>query len=99
MKIINESNFNEEIAVGKVLVDFYADWCGPCKMFSEVLENVQDKIEIDIIKVNVDTFPDLASKYNVFSIPTILLLDNLNVLKTHTGYLNPNELIEFINKK
>lgn len=94
-----EKNFEDEFKNKKVLVDFYANWCGPCKMFSEVLENIQGKLPFDIVKVDVDKFPEIASRYNVFSIPSIFLMDNLEVLSNHVGFLNENELLEFINKK
>ena len=91
-----EKDFDKEIKDKKILVDFYADWCGPCKMLNEVFQEVEDKIEIDILKVNVDNFPEIAEKYNVFSIPTLYIFDKSNILKSHTGFLNPSELLEFI---
>ena len=94
-----ENDFKKEIENKKILVDFYANWCGPCKMFAEVLENVEKEIDIDILKVDVDKFPEIAKEYAVLSIPTIYLFDNLQVIKKQVGYLNPNELMEFVNKK
>ena len=91
-----EKKIDEELKGKKVLVDFFATWCGPCKMFSETLKEVEKEIDIDIIKVDVDKFPDEASRYNVFSVPTIYLFDDLKIMKTHTGYLNKEELIEFV---
>ena len=70
-KIYNGENF-DEIIKNKILVDFYADWCGPCKMLGPVLENIN---EIEIIKVNVDNYNDLARKYGVMSIPCLILFD------------------------
>ena len=94
-----ENDFKKEIENKKILVDFYANWCGPCKMFAEVLQNVEKEIDIDILKVDVDKFPEIAKEYAVLSIPTIYLFDNLQVIKKQVGYLNPNELMEFVNKK
>ena len=91
-----EKDFDKEIADKLVLVDFYADWCGPCKMLAEVFSKVEKDLEVDILKVDVDKFPEIAERYNVFSIPTIYLIEKGNILKSHTGYLNPNELIEFV---
>ena len=93
-----EKDFENEIKNKRILVDFYASWCGPCKMMSEVFEEIKDKIDFDILKVDVDKFPEIASKYNIFSIPTIYLLDNSEIKKSHTGYLNSKELLEFIDK-
>lgn len=92
-----EKDFDLEIKDKKVLVDFYANWCGPCKMIGEVFENIQDEINVDILKVDVDKFPDIAGIYNVFSIPTLYLIENGKILKSHTGYLNKEDLKEFIN--
>ncbi len=94
-----EKDFDSLIKDKKVLVDFYADWCGPCKMLAPVLEEISDKISIDILKVDVDKFPDIAERYNVFSIPTIYIIDKGEILKSHTGYLNPTELLSFIEEK
>ena len=94
-----EKDFDKEISNKKILVDFYADWCGPCKMLAEVLKEVQDKLEVDVLKVDVDKFPEIAERYSVFSIPTLYLIENNNIIKKHTGYLNPNELINFVNEK
>ena len=88
-----ENNFDEEIKNKRILVDFYADWCGPCKMMASVLENVEG---IDVLKVNVDNFPDLAQKYGVMSIPTLILFDNNQQVKSNIGFINEDELKEFI---
>ena len=94
-----EKDFDKEIKDKKILVDFYADWCGPCKMLAEVFKEVEDKLEVDVLKVDVDKFPEIAERYSVFSIPTLYLIDNNNIIKKQTGYLNPNELISFVNEK
>jgi len=94
-----ENNFDLEVKGKKVLVDFYANWCGPCKMIGEVLEKVSKEIDIDILKVDVDLFPELAARFNIFSIPAIYLIEDGSVVKSHVGYLNKNELLNFINEK
>ena len=77
MKVIKESEFINEINEGLVLVDFYADWCGPCKMLSPILEEINDEDEnVKIIKVNIDDSRFLAKYYQIQSIPTLILLRN-----------------------
>ncbi len=88
-----ENNLLSEISEGRVLVDFYADWCGPCKMMSEMLNKIND---IKIIKVNVDKYMDLAQQYGVMSIPTLILFDNGNLIRQHVGMMSLNELNDFI---
>ena len=88
-----ENNFDEEIQNKRLLVDFYADWCGPCRMLGNVLENIND---IEILKVNVDKFPEIDRKYMVMIIPTLLLMDNGKVVKNNVGFMNEDELNEFI---
>lgn len=88
-----ETNFDEAISNKRILVDFYADWCGPCRMLGSVLENIND---IEILKVNVDKYPDIAQRYMVMSIPTLLLMDNGKVIKNNVGFMNEEELREFI---
>ena len=88
-----EKNFDEEIANKKVLVDFFAEWCGPCRMQSEVLKEFTD---IDVIKVDVDKFSEIAKQYGIMSIPTLILFENGKVIKTHTGFMNISLLQEFI---
>lgn len=79
-----------------VLVDFYADWCGPCKALEPVLEELQDELNIEIVKVNVDNFMSFAREQKVLSIPTIKIFKNGKVLKEKTGLMTKDELKEFI---
>ena len=65
----NENDFENEINKEFVLVDFYADWCGPCKMMGKVLE----EMDLNILKINVDNFPDIAREFKVMSIPTLII--------------------------
>lgn len=87
------NNFNDLIQE-KVLVDFYANWCGPCKMLSPVLEKVSD--EVKILKVNVDEYQDLSKQYGVMSIPCIILFDGGKELKRNIGFIPESKLREFI---
>ena len=76
IKHIEEKDFNEEIKKGKVLVDFYATWCGPCKMLGLVLEKIEKEIDIPILKVDVDKTENISSEYKIYSVPTLILLNN-----------------------
>ncbi len=87
-----EEDFNN-IIQNRVLVDFYADWCGPCKRLGTILEEIND---IDILKVNVDLFQNISNKYGVMSIPTIIIFDKGNEIKKSIGFKTKNELLEFI---
>lgn len=86
-------DFDSEIKKGRLLVDFYADWCGPCRMMGETLKNVDN---IDILKVNVDKYPLIAKRYGVMSIPTLILFENGNMIKSSVGMINEDMIKEFI---
>ena len=89
----NGEKFNDLIKE-KVLVDFYANWCGPCKMLSPILEKVKD--DIKIIKVDIDKYQLLARDYNVMSIPCLILFDNGKEVRRNVGYMKESELKSFI---
>lgn len=79
LKKLNNHNFQNEIIenTGIALVDFYADWCGPCKMLSPIIDEIaEERTDITVGKVNVDENNSLAAKYNVMSIPTIIIFKN-----------------------
>lgn len=94
VKIYGGENF-DEIIKDRVLVDFYADWCGPCKMLGPVLEKVND---IEILKVNVDDNNQLAKKYGVMSIPCLILFENGKEIKRNVGFMPEAKIKEFIKK-
>lgn len=83
-----------------VLVDFFADWCGPCKLLAPILKQVKDELgdSIKIIKVDVDKNQPLAAKYQVRGVPTLLLFKNGKQLWRQSGVLQKNELISIINQ-
>lgn len=83
-----ETDFFELIKNDLVLVDFYATWCGPCRMISPIIDEIsKEKKELTIIKVDVDKFPNLASKYGIMSIPTLMVFKKGQDVKTSVGYL------------
>ena len=75
LKNIDEKNFENEVISNTktTLVDFYADWCGPCQMLSPIIDEIAKESTIDVAKVNVDKNQNLAAKYNVMSIPTLII--------------------------
>ena len=99
VKHINTDDFEEEVikAEGKVLVDFFATWCGPCTMLAPVLEQVADsKPEVKIVKVDVDEEPELATRYKVMSIPTLIVFEKGEVVKKSLGVISKAELLDLI---
>ena len=90
-----EENFDEVIK-SKVLVDFYADWCGPCKMLAMELEKVANEIDVDIVKVNVDEEEEIARRYGVMSIPTLILFVDGKELKKTIGFMPKDKIKEFV---
>ena len=74
---LNQNNFNNAIANGTALVDFYADWCGPCRMVSPIVDEIaEERSDITVGKVNVDDENGLAMKYGVMSIPTLIVFQD-----------------------
>lgn len=94
IKYLKDENFNDEIKNGKILVDFYADWCGPCRAMGEILEELE---EVDILKVNVDEHQDLAMQFGVMSIPTIILFENGEQKKKNIGMMDKDALEKWLN--
>ncbi len=95
----NEENFEEEVlkAEGTVLVDFFADWCGPCKMMSPVIDQMAEENEsVKFGKINVDENPDLAEKYNIMSIPTIMIFKAGDPVKTFVGVTPKDQILAYI---
>lgn len=91
---LRDEDFHQEIEHGLVLVDFYAEWCGPCKMLSPVMEELAREMPgLNIIKVNVDEQEELAREYAVMSIPTILLFKDGQLLKKQVGFV-PKEVLK-----
>ena len=100
IKHINDmKEFKKFINEGTVLVDFFATWCGPCKMLSPVIEGLErEHPELKVVKVDVDEAPEIAMEYKVQAIPTLYLVKDGKVVNHAMGYMNKNQLENFINK-
>lgn len=100
--ILNSNNFNDEINNTErlVIVDFYAEWCGPCKMLEPIIHEIAEKYanRIKVFKANVDENKDLTTKYNIASIPTLLFFKNGKLIKYSTGFVSKPELEEILNE-
>lgn len=96
MKLIHleKEDLNKEISKGVCLVDFYADWCGPCKMLAPILEELDGNLTI--IKINVDKREDLAKEYNVMSIPTVIFFKEGKEVNKFVGFREKEEIEQII---
>lgn len=95
MKIINEKEFEKEIKEGTVLVDFFATWCMPCRMMSQILEEVDRELDGKgkIVKVDVDLNENLARKFGVMSIPTLVLFKDGKMVSKNVGVMQKNNCL------
>lgn len=101
VKHINEDEFESTINSNKlVLVDFFATWCPPCKMLGPVLEELIQEVgeDTDIVKVNVDENEKLSQKFNIMSVPTLILFKNGDIADKTIGFQPKEQLLDFINQ-
>lgn len=95
IKIIKSADeFTKTINEGRYLVDFYATWCGPCKMIAPILEELSSSI--DILKVDTDEVPELAEKYSIMSIPTLIYIKDGKETSKSIGYVTKEEIQDLI---
>lgn len=98
---INKDNFKQNILESSrpTLVDFYAEWCGPCKVIAPVLTSLKEEYNdrVNIVKIDVDSNPELATEYNIRSVPTLMFFKNGSVVNTIKGAVPKQKLEEALN--
>lgn len=97
MALIHYEKEFDKLIEKEAVVDFYATWCGPCKMFVPIFEEVSNDKNKNFIKLDVDKHSDVAREYGVMSIPTIILFKDGKEAKRHTGFMSKDDFINFLN--
>lgn len=99
IEIHSKSQFNDLLKGDKkLIVDFYADWCGPCKMLAPLLSELEEEQDFELVKINVDNNQDLALEYNVSGIPYVLNMQNGKKVDEMVGFFGEDKVEEFVSK-
>ena len=95
---VNQNNFDEILASEKpALLDFYADWCGPCRMVAPILDEIaEEREDIKVCKVDIDEQPELASRYRVMSVPTLMVLKNGQIMEQSIGAKPKHQILAMV---
>lgn len=102
---INSQNFDDEVLLSSkdapVLIDFWAPWCGPCKMISPIVEELSDEYgeKVKFVKINTDESPDTATKYGIMSIPTLMIFRDGEPVERIIGFTQKNNLKKKIDEQ
>ncbi len=95
IKYLEKEGDFADLTKKKIIVDFYADWCGPCRILARNMEAIEK--EIEVLKVNADEYSELASKYQIEAIPALFLFENQEVVKRHVGLMDSQDILNFYN--
>ena len=97
---ITTENFDQEVNNSEkpVLIDFWATWCGPCRMMTPIIKQIAEENEnIKVCKINVDNEPELARKFGIMSIPTLVVIENGQIKKSSVGLVSKDKVLEMFN--
>lgn len=97
--IHSNDEFTQAINQDLVLVDFFADWCGPCQALGPILEQVSGEVDYPIYEINIDELGDIAGQYQVVSIPTMMIFKNGEMVDKHVGVMQRDEIMTWVNSK
>lgn len=100
MKVVEEKDFQEEIKKGVSLVDFYASWCGPCRIMADILEDIAEELgeKVNVFKVDVDDAEKISRSYGIMSIPTLIIFKNGELQEKHVGVWDQDDCVEAVKK-
>lgn len=96
IKHADKNSFDELTSKGLVVVDFFANWCGPCKMLGAEMEQISDRDDFSIVKVNVDDEGDLARKFGVMSIPAVFIFKDGKMVDQKVGFMSRDDLLSWV---
>ena len=97
VKELTTKEFDEATKDGLVLIDLFATWCGPCRMLSPIVDEVSEEVPgLKVFKVDVDESPEIAERYNVASIPTLLVLENGDLKNASVGYVPKQKILDLL---
>lgn len=100
MQIINEQEYKSLVleAKGVVILDFFASWCGPCRMIAPILEEVEEELDIKVFKMDVDECENVPREYGVLSIPTVCIFKDGKLQEKFLGFRSKEEIIDIVKK-
>ena len=100
MKVVEEKDFQEEIKKGVCLVDFYASWCGPCRIMANILEEIADELgeKVNVFKIDVDNAENISKNYGIMSIPTLIIFKDGQLQEKQVGIWQQDDCVEAVKK-